>query len=154
MVFLILHIGLDILHETLREFGEVVDVVQWVQDTVDETLRQLTCCSHLLQTDDLCRTFLYHFLQMDLVLLQFAQTELEESIGDGKNHQQVNQVHIPLFVEGWGDTERYADDVRLSVHGILCLHIEAVGAFVDIVVTGTRAGRPRTPFAVVHLIPI
>ena len=63
MLFLVLHIGPDVTYKAFRQFGEVDDVVQRVEDTVYESLRQFAGRRHLLQSHDLRRAFLHDFLQ-------------------------------------------------------------------------------------------
>ena len=47
VVLVVLDVGLDVLDQSLREFREVVDVVQGVQYAVDESLGQFTHRGHL-----------------------------------------------------------------------------------------------------------
>ena len=91
---------------------------------------------------------------MYLILLQLAQTEPEEAVGSGKHQQHIEQVHVPPFVEGRGNHESYADNVRLSVHGVHRLHAEGVGTLGDVGETDAGLRRPRAPFVVVHLVSV
>ena len=53
IVFLVIDIGLNVFHESLRQLREVIDIVERVEDTVNQTLCQLTDSGHLLLTDQL-----------------------------------------------------------------------------------------------------
>ena len=77
---LVLYVGLYVLDETLGELGEVVDVVQRVQDAVDESLGELTHGGHLLESNHLGSTLLDDALQAVLVLLKLAQAPLENEV--------------------------------------------------------------------------
>ena len=72
MFLFVLDVGSDVAHEPLRQFGEVVDVVQRVQDAVYESLRQLTHRSHLLQAYHLGGAFADDALQTVLISFELA----------------------------------------------------------------------------------
>jgi len=70
----VFNIRLDILDKTFREFCEVINVVQRVQDTVNKSLSKLTHCSHLLEFHHLISTLLNKLLQSDLIILEFTKS--------------------------------------------------------------------------------
>ena len=53
VVFFVLDIGLNVFHESLRQLREIIDIVERVEDTVDQSLCQFTDGGHLLLTDQL-----------------------------------------------------------------------------------------------------
>ena len=73
-VFLfVLDVSADVAHESFRQLGEVVDVVQRVQNAVYESLRQLTHCRHFLEAYHLSSAFANDVLQPVLVPFELAQ---------------------------------------------------------------------------------
>ena len=135
-VFLfVLDVGLHVAHQSLRELREIVDVVEGVEDAVDESLGEFTHRGHLLQTDNFGGAFLYEVLQPLLILLETAQTELEECVDDDGRQDQVEEYHVPSEVEWCGDAEVDADDVGLLSESVAGLYLEdefAVGEVAEL----------------------
>ena len=125
---LILDIGLHVFYQTFRELGEVIDVVQWVEDSVDESLGEFTCCSHLLQSHYLRSTFLDEILQTYLLLLQSPQTQTEEPVGQEYHQEEVEDYHVPPVIEWRVDLEPYACRLRHFVCDVESLDAEGVVA--------------------------
>ena len=129
LLLLLLHIRLDIPHQSLGEFGEVVDVVQGIEDAVDESLCQFSGGGHLLEPDDLCRAFPYKRLQPHLLFLEPAQSQSEEGIGKGQHQQQVEDVHVPPDVERRNDTELHTRSFGDAVQDVEGLDRERISAW-------------------------
>ena len=149
VVFLVIDIGLNVFHESFRQLREVIDIVERVENTVDQALCQFTDSGHLLLTDqlvlgamqvvksflqtlrlllnlvllfdDLCRTLLYHLLQLLLVFLQLTQSQLNQSIDASAEKQDIQADHIPLQIEGIGDSEIERYDFRLMTEAVAAL---------------------------------
>ena len=154
VVLLILDVRLGILDQAFGELGEVVDIVQRVEDAVDQALRQLTGGGHLLQSNHLGRTVLDDELQPFLVLLQLAHAQTGEEIDECRHEQQIDDVHIPPEIERPVDLELDAGDLRQAVHRVPCLHIERVGAVGEVHKAGLAARRPCAPAAVVQAVAV
>ena len=57
MLLFVLDVGFEVFQQSARQLGEIIDIVHRVEDTVNKTLGQLTCGSHLLLTNQLMLGF-------------------------------------------------------------------------------------------------
>ena len=87
VLLFILDIGFDILHQSLGELGEVVDIVQGIQNTVDQSLGELTHSNHLLLLNELIlgtlhlsRPLLDNLFQKHFVSFQLSHAQLGNDI--------------------------------------------------------------------------
>ena len=150
-VFLfVLDVGLYVANQSLRELREVVDVVEGIEDAVDESLSELTHRGHLLQTDNFGGAFLHEVLQALLILLETAQTELEECVDDDGRQEQVDEYHVPSEVEWCCDAEVDADDVGHLSEGIAGLYLEDVFAVGEVAELFAGVEFPWRPVAAVN----
>ena len=95
VVLLVFYIGFDILDQSLREFGKVVDVVQRIQYAVNQSLGKLGNGSHLLQLDDFCSTLFNQIFQAVFLSLQLVQAILYQEIDNTTQQNDIEQNHIP-----------------------------------------------------------
>ena len=135
MLLLVLDVGLHILYKSFGEFGEVIDIVQRVENAVDESLGEFTHGSHLLLLNELFlgalhfgRTLLNNLLKHDLITLQGAHTPNGYAIDQKTCQNKIEQIHVPPEVERGEDLEVDGDNLRFTTEGIATLHIEGVGA--------------------------
>ena len=179
LVGYLLQILLHIFQQTVGKMGEIDDVVHRIQDTVDQSLCQLTHSSRLLLSDqlllsgiqllqclleplrllrdliplcpDLARALLHDLLQPQRLLPQFIGTPLEEGGHQSDKEQEIAQQTVPLPIEGFLDDKGKTADRCLPAKRIHGLDVKDVGAIQEIRVFLFMPLLPRTP---VRLIPL
>ena len=154
VLFLGFHVVLHILHKTLRELGEVVDVVQRVQNAVDESLCELTGSCHFFESHHFGRAFFHKFLQSCVLVSQPAQSQLEECTEEQSEQQQIQDNHVPPVVERRVDVELNARDVGDVVQRHSGLYGEGVVAVCEVHEGCRRVGAPTAPAAVVQSVAV